>query len=134
MDTNFNKQVVSDLLYKDEAYNLVGAAMEVRNKLGAGFLEPVYQEALSYELKLREIPFAEQVELPIFYKDLELSKRYIADMVAYDKIIIELKALSELTSREEAQLINYLKASRMRLGLLINFSSPKGLEWRRLVV
>jgi GxxExxY protein len=134
MDTNFNKQVVPDLLYKDEAYNLVGAAMEVRNKLGAGFLEPVYQEALSYELKLREIPFAEQVELPIFYKDSELSKRYIADMVAYDKIIIKLKALAELTSREEAQLINYLKASHMRLGLLINFGSPKILEWKRLAV
>ncbi len=134
MDTNIEKKTEQDLLYADEVYHLVGAAMEVRNKLGFGFLEPVYQEALAYELKLREIPFREQVELPIFYKDLELGKKYIADMVAYEKIIIELKALTEWSGREEAQLINYLRASRLRLGLLVNFGARKNLEWKRLIV
>ena len=134
MDTNENKLIRKDLLYADEVYHLVGAAMDARTNLGSGFLEPVYQEALGCELKLRKIPFAEQFELPIFYKDFQLAKRYIADMVAYEKIIIELKALAELTTREDAQLINHLKASRIKLGLLFNFGSRKTLQWKRLIV
>jgi GxxExxY protein len=133
MDTNIQTVEKPDLLYADEVYHLVGAAMDVRNSLGVGFLEPVYQEALSHELTLRNIPFAEQVELPIFYKDRQLAKHYVADLVAYDKIIVELKALAELTGREESQLINYLKASQLRVGLLINFGSRGKLEWRRLI-
>jgi GxxExxY protein len=133
MDTNIKTVEKPDLLYADEVYNLVGAAMDVRNSLGVGFLEPVYQEALSHELTLRNIPFAEQVELPIFYKDHQLDKHYVADLVAYDKIIVELKALAELTGREESQLINYLKASQLRVGLLLNFGSRGKLEWRRLI-
>ena len=124
----------TELLYEEEAYAIVGAAMEVRNQLGFGFLEPVYQETLVMECRLRSIPVAEQVAFPIIYKTCELIHKYVADLVAYDKIVVELKALSELSTREEAQLINYLKASRLRLGLLINFGSPHRLEWKRLIV
>ncbi|MGA2053118.1 MAG: GxxExxY protein [Opitutales bacterium] len=124
----------ASLLFADETYALVGAALEVRNFLGVGFLEAVYQEALSYECLLRNIPVKMQVELPIRYKDTVLTKRYLADLIAYEKIIVELKTVPELTSRETAQLINYLKASGYRLGLIFNFGHAKRFEWKRFVV
>jgi len=124
----------SDLLFADETYAIVGAALDVRNHLGAGFLEAVYQEALALECRTRGIPVKEQVELPIRYKDTVLVKRYLADFVAYEKIIVELKTVPELTSRETAQLLNYLKASGYRLGLIFNFGHPKRFEWKRFVV
>jgi GxxExxY protein len=123
----------NDLLYAEEAYAIVGAAIEVWKELGAGFLEPVYQEALELELRDRNIPFSAQVELAIRYKTHTLEKSYIADIVAYQKIIIELKALSSLSSREEAQIINYLKASGHRLGLIFNFGASGRLEWKRFI-
>ncbi len=122
------------LIYKDEVYALVGAAMEVYNTLGPGFLEPVYQEALEIELAERRIPFKSQQELRISYKGRRLRKTYIADFVVYDKIIVEIKALNRLTSREEAQLLNYLKATGMQVGVLINFGSANRLEWKRMVL
>ena len=121
------------LLFADETYALVGAALEVRNHLGVGFLEAVYQEALLNECLQRGILVKAQVELPIRYKDTILSKRYLADLIAYEKIIIELKTVPELTSRETAQLLNYLKASGYRLGLIFNFGHPKRFEWKRFV-
>ena len=124
---------MAELLYKDEVYALVGAAMEVYNELGPGFLEPIYQEAYSIELSIRQIPIVPQQELKVVYKGRPLRKAYVADFVAFDKIIIEIKALDQLTSREEAQLINYLKATNMQVGLLINFGSEKNLEWKRIV-
>ena len=122
-----------ELLFKDEVYTLIGAAMDVYNELGSGFLEPVYQEAFELELVTRNIPIIPQKELTIKYKDQLLKKTYVADLVAYGEIIVEIKALEKLSSREESQLINYLKATGMQLGLLINFGAKNSLEWKRMV-
>jgi GxxExxY protein len=122
------------ILLKEEVYAIVGAAMEVHRVLGSGFLEAVYQEALEYELSQRQIAYETQEELGIFYKDRMLEKRYRADLICYDQIIIELKASTGLIGRDTAQLLNYLKASRVRLGLLINFGSRSKLEWKRLIL
>ena len=121
------------LVYREEVYAIVGAAMEVYNTLGSGFLEPVYQEALEIELSYRGIPFGAKRELKITYKDRVLSKAYVADLVLFDKIIVEVKALTSLTSREEAQLLNYLKATGHKVGVLINFGSDRKLDWKRMV-
>lgn len=121
------------LIYKEEVYAIVGAAMEVYNTLGAGFLEPVYQEAFGIELSLRGIPFNAQKQLTISYKDRILNKSYVADLIVFDKIIVEVKALTNLTSREEAQLLNYLKATGHKVGVLINFGSDRRLDWKRMV-
>jgi GxxExxY protein len=122
------------LIFKDEVYMIVGAAMEVYNQLGPGFLEAVYQEALEIELGLRDIPFASQPRLDITYKNQVLNSHYIPDLIIYEKIVVEIKAVSELTNRESAQLLNELKASDLPLGLLINFSNPIKLEWKRIVL
>jgi GxxExxY protein len=122
-----------ELVYKDEVFAIVGAAMEVYNELGPGFLEPVYQEALEIELETKKLPFEPQKSLRISYKGRLLKKEYFADLIGYGKIIVELKALDRLTTREEAQLLNYLKATGIRVGLLINFGSRHKLEWRRFV-
>jgi len=106
--------------------------MEVHNVLGPGFLEPVYQEALEIELADRGIPFVAQKELRIFYKGRRLEKTYVADVLAFEKIIVEIKALDRLTTREEAQLLNYLKTTGLAVGVLINFGADK-LEWKRMV-
>jgi GxxExxY protein len=124
---------MAELLCKDEVYAVVGAAMEVYNELGAGFLEQVYQEALENELAGRGIPFEAQKELQIRYKGRFLKKTYQADMIAFGKVIVELKALDLLTSREESQMLNYLKAAGLAVGLLINFGAEGKLEWKRLV-
>ncbi|MEN6411106.1 MAG: GxxExxY protein [Anaerolineaceae bacterium] len=119
------------LVMRDEVYHVIGAAMEVHRQLGPGFLEPVYQEALEVELTSRGIPFTPQQRLIIRYKDRILEKEYIADLVCYEQLIVELKAIPDLTDREEAQILNYLKASNLPVGILINFGSLKKLEWRR---
>ena len=121
-----------ELLFKDEVYAIVGAAMEVSNELGAGFLEAVYQEALEIELEERGIPLAAQVPVEIMYKGRRLAKEYIPDVICFDRVIVEIKALKQLTSNEEAQLLNYLKATGKPVGVLLNFGSPK-LEWKRMV-
>ena len=122
-----------DLIYKDEVFAIIGAAIEVHRQLGPGFLEPVYQEAMEIEVSVRSIPFVAQQRIQIRYKERLLSKEYVADMVCYDKILVEFKALDCLTGREEAQVINYLKATRFKVGVLINFGSHGKLEWKRLV-
>ena len=119
---------MDDLLYRDEVYAIVGAAIEVHKVLGPGFLEPVYQEALELELAARSIPFISQQEIRIAYKGQLLNKSYIADFYAYNAIIVEIKALDKLTSRELAQLINYLKATSIKVGVLINFGSLGRLD------
>jgi GxxExxY protein len=123
----------TDLIFGKEVYEIIGAAIEVHKTLGHGFLEAIYQEAFEYELSDRKIPFSSQIELKVKYKNRYLQKTYIVDIIAYDKIIIELKALSNLSGKEEAQLINYLKATEFKVGLLINFGSPNKLEWKRFV-
>jgi GxxExxY protein len=109
------------MIYEDECYQIRGALYEVYTVLGTGFAEEVYHEALEKELTLREIPFESQKILRISYKDEWLSKTYKTDMVCYDKIILELKAVTALLPEHEAQLLNYLKATGMRLGFLVNF-------------
>jgi len=122
-----------ELILKDEVYAIMGAAIEVHRELAHGFLEPVYQEALEMELKDRGIPFVPQQELEISYKKRLLKKKYAADFVCYDQIIVEIKALTRLSGTEEAQLLNYLKATGFRVGLLVNFGSQGKLEWKRFV-
>lgn len=120
-----------DLIFKDEVYAIVGAAMEVHSVLGNGFLEAVYQSAFKLELFSRKIPFEVEKELPVFYKNQRLEICYRADVICYGKIIVELKALDKLTSKEESQLLNYLSATGLRVGVLINFGSRGKLEWKR---
>ena len=117
----------------DEVYQIIGAAIEVHKELGPGFLEAVYQEALALEMGDRKIPYLAQVELPIRYKTRRLEKRYLADFVSFEQIIIELKAADHLSNRDESQVLNYLKASGFQVGLLINFGSHGKLEWKRFV-
>ncbi|MGB7200958.1 MAG: GxxExxY protein [Pyrinomonadaceae bacterium] len=125
---------MDDLLYRDEVYAIIGAAVEVHKELGKGFLEPVYQEALEIEFSMRKVPFVSQERLRLFYKGVELKKEYIPDFLCFGQIIVEIKAIDRLTNIEIAQLINYLKATKLRLGLLINFGSSGRLEWKRFVV
>lgn len=122
-----------ELLYKDEVYAIIGAAMDVYNTLGPGFAEAIYQEALGVEMSYRGIPHRAQQELIVYYKNSPLQKTYVADYIAYDKIVVEIKALDQLGTREEAQLLNYLKATNHPLGLLINFGGADNLEWKRMV-
>ena len=125
---------MKELIFKEEVYAIVGAAMDVYYQLGRGFLEPVYQEALGIEFHRRRIPFEPQQEIVILYKGEALKKKYEADFICYGKIIIELKALEGLGGREVGQLLNYMKATRFNVGLLINFGSPVRLEWHRYVL
>jgi len=121
-----------ELIYGAEAYKIIGAAMGVHSELGCGFLEAVYQEALELEFQYRKIPHQREAKLDIFYRGQLLKKYYEADFICYDKVIVELKALSALTSEHESQLLNYLKATGLKLGLLINFGR-KSLEYKRMV-
>ena len=121
------------IYYKEECYKVIGAAMQVYNTLGAGFLEAVYQEALEIELSKRDIPFEREKELTITYDGIQLQQTYRADFVCYDKIIVELKAVSELDDAHRAQVHNYLKATGYKLGLLINFCNPDELKYERIV-
>ena len=124
---------MSDLLYKDEVFAIVGAAMAVYNELGPGFLEAVYQEPLEIELASRGISFSPQPDLRILYNGRQLKKYYSADFLIYGKIIVEIKAMNHLTSNEEAQLLNEIKATNLDLGLLLNFGGSDDLEWSRRV-
>jgi len=122
-----------ELLYKEEVFNVVGAAIEVHRELGSGFLEAVYQEALEIELASRNIPFESQKHIHISYKGGQLQKEYVADLVVFEKIIVELKALEQLSGSEESQILNYLKATGFRVGVLINFGADGKLEWKRFI-
>jgi GxxExxY protein len=124
--------IKQSIAYDQETYAVIGAAMEVHRQLGLGFLENVYQEALAIELGQRLIPYATQVELPVVYKQHTLRITYRADFVAFDDLLIEIKALDQLSGRERAQVLNYLKAAKFRRGLLLNFGS-KSLQHERFV-
>jgi GxxExxY protein len=113
-------------------YAIIGAAIEVHKNLGCGFLESVYQKALAIELGLREIPFRREVRLPVTYKGNVLATSFCADFICFDSLVVELKALAHMSGTEEAQLINYLKATSYKVGLLLNFGA-RSLEHRRLV-
>lgn len=122
------------LIYKDESYNIVGAAFQVYNNLGFGFLEAVYQEALEIEFQRRGIPYEREKELNIVYDGVQLKQTYKADFVCYGKIIVELKAVSELDDAHRSQVYNYLHATGYRLGLLLNFGCYDELEKERIVI
>jgi GxxExxY protein len=120
-----------ELLFKEEAFAVVGAAMEVHRSLGWGFLEPVYQTALAHEFTLRNIPFNQQMRIPVLYKGI-VAGEYIADFLVYEKIVVEIKAVGNLTSSHQAQTLNYLAATGYRLALLVNFGSSS-LQSRRVI-
>lgn len=125
------------LLFKNESFSIIGAALEVHKVLGCGFVEVVYQEALEEEFKKRNIPYEREKELLINYKGKTLSKTFRADFICYDKIILELKAVSDFVDDHFAQIYSYLKASNLSLGILINFGKanldyyrlPASLKW-----
>ena len=127
------EKTMKDLLYAKEIYEITGAAMEVQNELGIGFQEPVYQEALAIELKNRGVPFEREKELTITYKGIQLEKKYYADFVCYGKIIVELKAVEEINNEHVAQVLNYLHATNIKLGYIINFGQ-KPLQRKRIVL
>lgn len=122
-----------EIVYKDESFRIVGACFEVYNDKGSGFHEPVYQECLEIELALQGVPFKAQGELDLSYKGRRLKQVYKPDFVCFDKIIVELKAVSALNDEHRAQVHNYLKAAGMKLGLLINFGHHPKLEYERIV-
>ena len=117
---------------KELTQSIIAAVFEVHNTLGSGFLEKVYQNALTKELRLRGHQAKTQVKIPVYYKD-ELVGDYIADILMNDRIILELKALSDLTNQHEAQLLNYLKATGYRIGLLLNFGSKRVQVKRKIL-
>ena len=129
---SFHVCIMTDLIYKEESYRIIGACFEVHKILGNGFLEAVYQEALEIEFKVQNIPYEREKTLTIQYKNNILNKKYIADFVCFDKIILELKAFSELASEHESQVLNYLKSTGFKLGLLVNFGESS-LTFKRLV-
>jgi GxxExxY protein len=120
------------LLYKDLTYKIIGAAQEVYNELGPGYLESVYEDALCYELDLENIAYQRQTELDVRYKDIMFEKRFRADLLVENKVLVENKAIKKITNQDEAQLINYLKTTRLRVGLLFNFGARKFEMVRRI--
>jgi GxxExxY protein len=125
---------MAEILYKEESYEILGACFEVYRNMGCGFLEAVYQECLELEFTERGIPFVPRRKLQIAYKGRVLEQAYEADFICYEKIIVELKALSHLAGEHSAQVWNYLKATGLRLGLLINFGHHPLLEHDRIVL
>ena len=125
---------MAELVYEQESFQIMGACFEVYKAMGRGFLEPVYRECLEIELTDRAIPFLPQRELPIIYKGRILEQFYKTDFICYEKIIVEVKAVNQLTDAHRAQLFNYLRATGMRLGLLVNFSSHPKVEYERIVL
>ena len=134
--TNFvstKRTRTEEILYKEECYEIYGCIYAVNKKLGTGFLEAVYQEALEIELRRKNIPFRSQQEIEILYDGIPLTNKYVADIVCYEKIIIELKAVSKITDQHKAQLMNYMAATGFKLGLLVNFNSYPKTEIIRIV-
>ena len=126
-------QTVTQLLYKDESYAIIGACFEVYNQQGAGFVEPVYQECVEIEFRLQDIPMVAQPRLSLNYKGEKLRSEYVPDFVCYDMINVEIKAVSGLADEHRAQVHNYLKATGCRLGPLVNFASHPKLQYERIV-
>ena len=125
-------QMKKELLYRNEVYDIVNCAIEVHRELGPGFLEAVYQEALEIEFGLQDLPFEREKRLNIYFKGRKLSKRYRADFFCFDKIIVEIKAVSSVPKDTTAQILHYLKGTKCRVGVLLNFGQPK-LEFKRYI-
>ena len=123
---------MSKLLYEDLTYKIIGAAQEVFKELGPGYLESVYEDALCYELDIIDVAYQRQVELDVHYKDIVFERKFRADLLIENKVLIENKAIKKITAQDEAQLINYLKTTRLRVGLLFNFGAKKIEMLRRI--
>jgi GxxExxY protein len=121
-------------MFRQEGYDLMGAAFEVYNQLGYGMAEEVYQQSMEIELELRRIPFQSKRQLPMFYKRRRLDTHYTPDLFVYAGIVVELKAVTELISEHEAQLFNYMRIAHQPIGYLINFGRKVSLEWKRLIL
>jgi GxxExxY protein len=123
-----------EIVYKEESYRIMGACFEVYKEMGCGFLEAVYQECLEIELAAQGIPFRAQAELALRYKERELKQKYVPDFICFEKLIVEIKAVTDVTDVHRAQVHNYLRATGYRLGLLINFGHYPKLEYKRVVL
>lgn len=123
---------MTELIYKKESYSIIGACFEVYNEKGCGFLEPVYQECLGIEFEYQRIPAIPKPSLTLSYRSRILMQTYQPDFVCFEKIIVELKAVSALTDEHRAQLLNYLHATGFELGLLVNFAHYPKLEYERI--
>ena len=128
------RKKMNELLYKDETYKIIGACFEVYKKMGCGFLEPVYQECLEIEFDYQNIPFFSQKRLKLKYRDIVLKKEYIPDFICYNKIMVEIKAVSNLVDEHRAVTLNYLNASKLKVGLLVNFGHCPKLEYERYIL
>jgi len=124
---------MAEILFKDESYKIMGAMFEVYKEMGCGFLEPVYQECIEFEMTDQQIPFVPQVQLRLNYKIHQLKSKYIPDAICYEQIVLEIKAVKEITDQHRAQVHNYLKATGYRLGILANFGHYPKLQYERIV-
>ena len=129
MDTN--KHEFSGPLAK-EVYETVGCAFEVLNELGNGLLEKPYENAMTVEFRLRNIPFSQQKNFPVVYKTIKVGE-YIPDLIAFESVIVDTKVIQQISDIERAQMLNYLKITKLKVGLIINFQKPK-LEWERIIL
>ncbi|MCO5273839.1 MAG: GxxExxY protein [Flavobacteriales bacterium] len=127
MDTNEH-----ELLLKEEVYEVVGCAMEVLNTLGHGLLEKPYENAMVVELRERGIPFQQQPRFPVIYKSVHVGE-YVPDLIAFGQVVVDAKVIEKIGNNEKAQIINYLKITGLRVGVLLNFKHAK-LEWQRIVL
>ena len=123
---------MTDIIYKKESFKIIGLCMEIHNYLGSGFLEIVYKDALEYEFRAAKIPYEREKEYAVNYKGTVLPHQFYADFIVYDKIILEVKAASEINDKAIAQSMNYLSASECRLSLIVNFGEMR-LNYRRIV-
>jgi GxxExxY protein len=121
-----------ELFFKEEVFQIVGCAMEVLNTLGHGLLEKPYENALCVEFRQRGIPHEQQPRFPVNYKSVNVGE-YVPDLIAFDRVIVDVKVIGKLGNKEAAQMLNYLKVTGLRVGLLLNFKHSK-LEWQRIVL
>lgn len=126
--------MISEVLYKQEVFQIIGGCFAVYNDKGHGFVEAVYQECVEIELEHLRVPFDAQRELALSYRGRTLRRTYIPNFLCFEKIIVELKAVKELCDEHRAQVLNYLKATGLQLGLLVNFGNQRGLQWERIIL
>ncbi len=123
----------NEIIYPRRGYEILGACFEVYKQVGNGFTEPVYQACLELELEIRKIPFTAQPQLPFLYKGFRTKKHFVPDFVCYDSVILEIKATKQIETSNESQILNYLNATKMNLGILANFGHHPLLEYKRVV-
>jgi len=124
---------MTEIIYKEESFRIIGLCMEVHNNLGKGFLEIVYKDALEYEFRKNNIPFEREKEYIVNYKDVVLPHKFYADFIVFDKIILEVKGMAGIAEEHIAQTLNYLKVSGLKLGLIVNFGELS-LQYKRIVL